>query len=96
MNRDGVVDDQGADYARADGTTDGKADLVVLAAGLVPDTIPPALTSPEGSPIMTPVPVPELTLAIRPIALDSRDLKAPMPMKSVPPGRYAIIVIQST
>ncbi len=96
VNRDGVVDEQGADYARADGTTDGKADLVVLAAGLVPDTILPALTHEDGSPIMTSVPVPELTLAIRPMALDARDSKAPAPLKTVPPGQYAIILIQST
>ncbi len=96
QNRDGVVDELGADYARADGTTDGKADLVVLAAGLVPDALVAALTHADGSPILSAVPVPQLTVAIRPMALDARDPNAPMPLKSVPPGRYAIVVIQST
>jgi len=96
VDRDGRVDDEGAEYPRADGTTDGKADLVVLAAGLVPDPIIALLTDGEGNPIMSAVPVPELTLAIRPMALDARNPAAPVPLKRIPPGRYGIIVIQST
>ena len=54
LNRDGVVDAEGVDYARANGGEDGKPDAVVLAAFLVPDTLlPPCWTSrapPPGSP----------------------------------------------
>ncbi|HLM44813.1 MAG TPA: hypothetical protein VK458_13150, partial [Myxococcaceae bacterium] len=42
------------------------------------------------------VPAAELTVAVRAIAVDARNPAAPEQLRSVPPGRYAVIVIQST
>jgi hypothetical protein len=42
------------------------------------------------------VPVTELTVALRPIAIDARNPAAPALLKSVPAGRYGITVVQST
>ncbi|MBX5483203.1 MAG: hypothetical protein IRZ16_15385 [Myxococcaceae bacterium] len=96
LDHDGVIDPTGVDYPHADGTSDGLPDQVVLAAGLVPDAIALALTNMDGTPKMTPVPVPKLDLVVRPLALDARDPSAPVPLASVPPGRYAIVVVQLT
>ncbi len=96
LDRDGVLDATGEDYERADGTKDGKPDAVVLAAGLVPDALLPLITNEDGTPKMTPVPVNALDLALRPMALDARNPKAPVPLKRVPPGRYAVIVLNFT
>jgi hypothetical protein len=40
--------------------------------------------------------VTELTVGLRPIALDARNPAAPVTLKNVPPGRYGITVVQST
>ncbi len=96
LDKDGVLDETGEDYERADGKKDGLPDAVVLAAGLLPDPLLPLLTNEDGTPKMTPVPVNALDFAIRPLALDARDPKAPVPLKRVPPGRYAVIVLNFT
>lgn len=96
LDRDGVLDAEGPDYERADGTADGAPDLVVLAAGLRPDPLLAALTNEDGTPRMTPVPMEKLELIVRPLALDARDPAAPAPLKSLPKGRYAIVLIQFT
>jgi hypothetical protein len=96
LNRDGVVDDTGVDYARLNGGLDGKPDVVVLAAGLVTDPLIAALTDEQGQPRPGPVFVPQLTVAIRAQALDARDPAAPVPLAAVPPGRYSVTLLQST
>jgi hypothetical protein len=96
-DRNGVLDADGDDYLHADGTLDGKADLVVLAAGLVPDGPIAALRDEQGRPRMQPAFLPELQIAVRPVALDARDPAAPPALlKDLPRGRYGIILIQST
>lgn len=97
LDRNGVLDTTGVDYLHADGSQDGKPDLVVLAAGLVPDAPLAALRDSEGRPRMQPAFLPELQVAVRPVALDARDPAAPPALlKDLPRGRYAIILIQST
>lgn len=96
LNRDGVVDEEGVDYARANGGKDGKPDVTVLAAGLAPDPLLAALLDEQGKPRPQPVFVPQLVVAIRPVALDARDPAAPAPLAAVPPGRYSVTLLQST
>ncbi|HZI10374.1 MAG TPA: hypothetical protein VE153_08240 [Myxococcus sp.] len=98
LDRNGVPDTTGpfVDYLHADGTQDGKADVVVLAAGLVPDGPIAALRDEQGRPRMQPVFVPELQLAVRPMAFDARDPAAPALLKELPRGRYAVVLIQFT
>lgn len=96
VDRQGLLVSEGKDYERADGKVDGKPDAVVLAAGINPEPLLAALTNEDGSPKMTPVPVTKLQLVIRPLALDASNPAAPVPLKSVPSGRYAIIVMQFT
>ncbi len=95
LDGDGVIDAQGKDYASADGTLDGQPDLAVLAAGLVPDAFLPDLLDAEGRPRTDLLlPMTELTVAVRRLALDARDPSAPTPLQTPPPGRYAVIVLQ--
>ncbi|NBD13955.1 MULTISPECIES: hypothetical protein [Corallococcus] len=96
LNRDGVVDAEGVDYARLSGGKDGKPDAVVLAAGLVPGPLLDALLDGQGAPRPQPVFVPQLQVAIRAQALDARDPAAPAPLAAVPPGRYSVTLLQST
>jgi hypothetical protein len=96
LNRDGVPDATGVDYPRSDGSLDGRPDVVVLAAGLVPDLLIAALTDEQGQPRMQPVVVQELQVAVRPLALDVREPAAPAPLQGLPRGRYAVVLIQST
>jgi hypothetical protein len=97
LDSNGVLDDQGVDYPHAMSPADGAPDLVVLAAGIVPDTVLPGLTDSEGKPIPGAVlPLTELTVALQPIALDARNPAAPAPLQKPPSGRYAVIVVQST
>lgn len=91
LDDDGVLDAQGKDYNQ-----DGQPDLVVLAAGLVADPLLPALTLPDGSPNMSPIVAPELTVAVTPQALDARDARAPMPLQTLPSGRYSVTLVQFT
>ncbi|RKH32054.1 hypothetical protein D7Y13_28250 [Corallococcus praedator] len=96
LNRDGVVDEEGVDYARVSGGKDGKPDVVVLAAGLVPDPLLAALRDEQGNPRPAPVFVPQLRVGIQNRALDARDPAAPAPLSPVPPGRYSVTLVQST
>jgi hypothetical protein len=96
LDRDGLLDTEGADYLRADGTSDGLPDQVVLAAGLVADPLLAALTRPDGTPRMEAVPVPSLGVFIQPLAVDVRDPSRRVPLKAVPPGRYALTLVQFT
>jgi hypothetical protein len=99
MDNNGQLDPQGIDYVRSDGTKDGEPDLVVLAAGLTHvDSLIAQLTDDQGRPRMDAVlPMQELNVTVLPRALDARDPSAPpVPLQSMPPGRYAVIVIQST
>ncbi|MCP3102923.1 hypothetical protein LZ198_29000 [Myxococcus sp. K15C18031901] len=96
LDRNGILDPDGIDYPRAGSGRDGQPDLVVLAAGLVMDPILSALTDESGNPRMTPVVMPELQVAVRPLALDARDAAAPAPLEGLPQGRYTVVLIQST
>jgi hypothetical protein len=97
LDNNGVLDAQGVDYVHEDGTQDGQPDLVVLATGIFADTLPPGLYDSEGRPIMSAVlPVTELTVGLRPIALDARNPTNPVRLKTLPPGRYGVTVVQST
>ncbi|NVJ10679.1 hypothetical protein HUW63_36420 [Myxococcus sp. AM001] len=95
LDRDGVPDALGVDYARADtGALDGQPDVVVLAAGLVPDGPIAALTDENGNPRMEGAIIPELQVVVRPQALDVRVPENPVPLLALPRGRYAVVLIQ--
>ncbi|MFE8602108.1 hypothetical protein [Archangium violaceum] len=96
LDRDGILDDTGADYPRTDGTRDGMPDQVVLAAGLVADPVYAALRKPDGTPRMEAVAVPSLGVFIQPYAYDVRDPTKRVLLKSVPSGRYALTLVQFT
>ncbi|MCY1020345.1 hypothetical protein [Pyxidicoccus sp. MSG2] len=99
LDRNGVLElsaDGKWDYAHVDSPPDGKPDLVVLAAGLIPDGPLAALTDEQGNPRMTPVPISELQVVVRPLALDASNAAAPAPLKELPKGRYTLVLIQST
>jgi hypothetical protein len=96
LDRDGLLDATGADYTRDDGTRDGLPDQVVLAAGLVVDPLYAALRKPDGTPRMEAVAVPSLGVFIQPYAFDVRDPSKRVMLKSVPPGRYALTLVQFT
>ncbi len=95
-DQNGIVDATGPDYPRYDGTLDGRPDIVVLAAGLDPSLILPALTDAMGRPRLDAVPVPKLRLVIQMRAFDASNPAAPTPLANVPQGRYALIVMQLT
>ncbi|HZI05499.1 MAG TPA: hypothetical protein VEZ71_15815 [Archangium sp.] len=95
LDRDGILDAVGVDYPRADGTSDGLPDQVVLAAGLAPDpALMDALLERDESPCVEVVP--SLGVLVQPLALDVRDPARRQPLKSVPSGRYAITLVQFT
>lgn len=97
VDRNGVLDTEGVDYAHADGTSDGLPDQVVLAAALVPDSVlQDALTKPDGTPRMEAVVVPSLRVGLRAQALDARDPSHPAVLRSVPSGRYSVTLVQFT
>lgn len=102
LDKNGVLDEGGADYEHqnpANGQTiapDGKSDLVVLAAGIDPTDIAAQLVDGTGRPKPAPTPVTKLKLVIRPLALDATNPAAPVPLKTLPAGRYAIVLIQQT
>ncbi|WP_224247221.1 hypothetical protein [Hyalangium gracile] len=98
VDNNGELDTEGEDYAQfLTGQPDGQPDLVVLSAGIVHDALPPGLYDAENRPRMDAVlPLNELTVAVRPIALDARNPSAPAQLQKMPSGRYAVIVIQST
>ncbi|HEY0092838.1 MAG TPA: hypothetical protein VGB96_00875, partial [Archangium sp.] len=71
LDRDGLLDTVGAEYPRADGTSDGLPDQVVLAAGLAPDpALMDALLERDESPCVEVVP--SLGVIVQPQALDVR------------------------
>lgn len=102
LDKNGVLDLEAgfADYEHVNPTTgatiapDGAPDLVVLKAGFDPTGLP--LVDDAGSPLPSPVPIAQLPLLIAPVAYDLSDPARPAVLKSVPPGRYAITVIQFT
>lgn len=97
LDRDGILDAVGADYLRADGTRDGLPDQVVLAAELAPDpALLDALRHPDGTPRMEAVPVSSLGVRVLPQAFDVRNPLERVLLKSVPPGRYALTLVQFT
>jgi hypothetical protein len=97
LDNNGVLDAQGVDYVHEDNTQDGQPDLVVLATSILTDTLPPGLYDTEGRPVMSAVlPVTELTVGLRPIAIDARNPANPARLKNLPPGRYGVTVVQST
>ncbi|HEX8701065.1 MAG TPA: hypothetical protein VF815_19630 [Myxococcaceae bacterium] len=97
LDNNGQLDATGVDYEHVNAAPDGKPDLVVLAAGLVPDAFVPQLNDEQGNPSTAKsVIATELTVAVRAIAFDARDPAAPEQLKSVPKGRYAVTVLQST
>jgi hypothetical protein len=103
LDKNGVLDTAAgfADYEHLDTGTgftlvaDGKPDLVVLAAGFDFSSLVPQLFLADGGVKPAPTPVPSLRLVIRPLALDV-STGIPVPLKAVPPGRYAITLIQSS
>jgi hypothetical protein len=97
LDRNGLLDAEGVDYTRFDGTSDGLPDQVVLAAGLAPDpALLDALRKPDGTPRMEPVPVTSLGVVVLPRALDAREPRNPVQLQSVPRGRYALTLVQFT
>jgi hypothetical protein len=97
LDNNGVLDAQGVDYVHEDNTQDGQPDLVVLATSILMDSLPPGLYDTEGQPIMSAVlPVTDLNLGVLPIAIDARNPANLQRLKSLPPGRYGVTVIQST
>lgn len=96
LDGDGILDAEGVDYLHADGTQDGKPDLVVLAAGFDPTEYAAQLVDAQGKVKQTPTPVTHLTLVIRPAAFDATNPSAPAMLSTMPSGDYAITVIQQT
>jgi hypothetical protein len=97
LDSNGVLDTDGVDYPHQDAPPDGKPDVVVLGTSLLADPILSALYDSEGRPNMNAVvPVTELNVALRPIAIDAREPSAPAFLRLVPPGRYGITVVQYT
>ncbi|MFT3710473.1 MAG: hypothetical protein QM817_22850 [Archangium sp.] len=96
LDKNGIVDAEGTDYEHADGTTDGKPDVVVLAAGFDPTEYAPQLVDAMGRVKQVPTLVPRLKLVIRPRAFDASNPLAPAPLRTIPVGDYAITVIQQT
>jgi hypothetical protein len=97
LDNNGLLDAQGASYPRMDGQSDGAPQLVVLAAGLALDAYRSQLFDTSGNPILNKtLEVSELTVGILPVALDARNPAAPVRLRTMPSGRYALIVIQSS
>jgi hypothetical protein len=83
LDKNGVLDDPASE-------------LVVLAAGFDPTDLAAQLVDAMGRVKATPTPVTRLKLVIRPAALDARNPAAPVPLSTLPRGRYAVVVIQQT
>lgn len=92
LDRDGVLDAEGIDYTRADGTSDGLPDQVVLAATLVPEpALLDALRGNNGTAV-----VPSLTVQVLPQALDVREPRNRVALRAVPSGRYSVTLVHFT
>ncbi len=105
LDRNGVLDEADfKDYPHTDAGPDGKPDLVVLAAGFYTPPVQALLNDASGVPKRDPVtgdfavvPVPSLRLVLQPAALDvSNPAAPPARLESLPPGRYAIVLISFT
>jgi hypothetical protein len=96
LDKNGIIDAEGVDYLHADGSQDGKPDVVVLAAGFDPTEYAALLFDAQGRVKQTPTPVTHLKLVIRPVALDATDPRAPAPLSTLPSGDYAVTIIQQT
>jgi hypothetical protein len=102
VDRNGILDAEGAEYESLEGT-DSQPDLVVMAAGLVPTALYAALNNTDGTPkrnldgSLAMAMVPSLTVAIRPAALNAANAAAaPVRLTAVPPGGYAVMLMQFT
>ncbi|PTL83997.1 hypothetical protein [Vitiosangium sp. GDMCC 1.1324] len=92
LNRDGVLDTEGTDYIRADGKSDGLPDQVVLVAKIVQEpALMDALRSNNGTAVVS-----SLGVQVLPQALDARDPRNPVALRSVPSGRYAVTLVHFT
>ncbi len=102
LDRNGLLDATGQDYEHVNPMTgeaiaaDGQPDLVVLQAGFDFSEYLPQLVDAMGRVKTTPTPVPKLKLVLLPRALDASNPAQPQVLKSVPSGRYAVTLIQST
>ena len=97
LDNNGVLDAEGKEYPRAEGSMDGQPDLVVLSASINTDTLPAGLYDTENRPLMNAVlQVTELTVGMRPVAVDARNPANLVILRGVPAGRYGITVVQST
>ena len=96
LDKNGVVDAEGVDYEHADGTLDGKPDVVVLAAGFDVSEYAASLVDSMGRVKATPIVVPHLKLRLQPVAYDVSTPTSPQPLRAAPIGHYAITVLQQT
>ncbi|MBX7117123.1 MAG: hypothetical protein K1X64_22595 [Myxococcaceae bacterium] len=102
VDRNGVLDANGADYEHVNpltGTTipaDGQPDAVVLAAGIDLTDILPLVLEPGGAPKPQPTAVASLHIVMKPLAIDVSNPRAPAPLRALPKGRYALTVMQFT
>lgn len=94
LDRNGVVDETGVDYAHADGTSDGRPDVVVLPAVVDPTAFLPSLTDGAGGFVFNTVPATELKVIIPPVAFDVSGER--VALQTVPKGRYSVTVVQFT
>lgn len=94
LDRNGVLDESGVDYAHTSGAADGLPDLVVLPATVDPTPFLPALTDGMGGFVFATVPATELTVLVAPVALDISAGRAQL--QSVPSGDYSVTVVQFT
>ncbi|HET9450228.1 MAG TPA: hypothetical protein VFO83_05075 [Aggregicoccus sp.] len=101
LDRNGILDAEGTEYESLAGT-DSLPDLVVMAAGLVPQPLYAALNNADGTPKRNPdgslavAMVPSLTVAIQPMALNAASATGPVPLKAVPVGAYSVMLMQFT
>ncbi|SEU36659.1 hypothetical protein [Stigmatella erecta] len=97
LDNNGVLDAEGVHYTRADGQPEESPQLVVLAAGLALDVYRSQLFDASGHPLLNKtLEVSELTVGIQPVAFDARNPAAPVRLKDLPSGRYALVVMQSS
>jgi hypothetical protein len=114
-DRDGVVDAQPPagvtlkDYPHADGSLDGVPDVLVLAAGISPDSavmsqlvdgstgLPRVNCSNPAAPVWPVAVVNQLRVVVQSVALDVIDPTRPVVLQGPPPaGKYAVVVINPT
>lgn len=96
LDRNGVVDAEGLDYPLAGSGLDGAPDAVVLAAGFDVSEYAAQLLDAMGRPRAAPLVVQRLKLVLQPRAFDASRAPQLQRLEGVPPGRYAITVIQQT